>query len=76
MNMIQILQGTMPFNAFFTLDWKTNRIENVQVKQGQEIVNLSASEIETIRLLIEEEVTATLLETTLAKKAGLIQTLA
>ena len=76
MNMIQLANANVPFNAFFDIDWKTNRIENVQVKQGQEIVQLSAGEIETIRQLIEEEVTATLLETTLAKKAGLITTLA
>jgi glutamine amidotransferase PdxT len=74
--MIQILNGNIPFNAYFDMDWKTNRIENVQVKQGNDVLSLSGGEIETIRQLIEEEVTAALLETALAKKAGLIQTLA
>ena len=76
MNMIQILNGNIPFSAYFDMDWKTNRIENVQVKQGNDVLSLSGGEIETIRQFIEEEVTATLLETALAKKAGLIQTLA
>ena len=69
-NMISLNKNGKAVSAFFDLNWERKRIENISVREGSESISITDAEMTVITGLIEQEVTAILMESALDKAEG------
>lgn len=69
-NMISMNRGGKPVNAFFDVNWETNRVENINVRDGGGPVQLTSLDVTMLTQLIEDEVTVILTESMIDKAQG------